>query len=52
MGYDDTAHIKKPGILANSDKCVRREAAPAIPMPKKKPQNAKKKAPKKRLGKY
>lgn len=52
MSYSDTATLQKPGLLANNERRVMREAAPAIPMPKKKPQNAKKKAPKKRLGKY
>lgn len=47
MGYDDTALLKKPGILANSETYASDKAAIATSM-KKKPQNAKKKAPKKR----
>lgn len=50
MGYDDTANLRKPGILANSESYAKEETAIAQPM-KRKPLKAKKKS-RKRKSKY
>ena len=52
MSYSDTATLQKPGLLANTDKYASENGGNVSASMKKKPQNAKKKAPKKRIGKY
>lgn len=50
MGYDDTANLRKPGILANSERYAKELEAIAKPMSKRKPKNTKKKS--RKLKKY
>lgn len=50
MGYDDTANLRKPGILANSERYAKEEVGAKPISMKRKPLKAKKKS-RKRPGK-